>query len=213
MLIDKVVICNWALNELGHYTTYSIDGEDELSGKVDLCWQQCVDRCLSVHDWNDFLKTFKLARSAETPENGWTYEFALPGGRVGEPLKILDRAGSSPNPLRHYDREGNYVYADVTDVWARCKVYRDPEYWDPGWRSAFLTALSGYLAGAILQDKKTRDEKIAEAFGTPSQQGGGGMFGRLMAQDRAGAPVGSPIQDANPLTGGRSSDYGWWGQG
>lgn len=200
MRIDKAVVVNWALTEIGHFAVYSTAADDDLAVSVNNCWQRCVDRCLSLSDWHDFRRTYKLTRSAETPENGWQFEHALPGARVGEPLKILERAGECPEPLRNFDREGNFVYANCENIWARCKVYLDPEYWDPGWRAAFTEALAGYLAPAILHDHDMMAEKHKIAFGTPSKEGGGGMFGRLMGQNHAGAPVGSSIANADPLT-------------
>ncbi|MBO6893396.1 MAG: hypothetical protein JJ866_15745 [Roseibium sp.] len=215
MLIDKAVIANWALHEIGHFATFSIDGEDELSGQVNLAWQRCLDRCIALHDWKDFRKTFKLVRSADTPENGWVYEFALPGGRVGEPLKVMDQVGTSERVLRHFDREGNYIYANVEQVWARCKFEQDPQYWDPGWRSGFVTALAGYLAGAVLSNTDLKRELLAEAFGTPSREGAGGIFGRLMAQDRASSPMGNQPLAQDPLTTAHASGASgaWYGRG
>lgn len=214
MLIDKAVIVNWALNDVGHYATFSIDDESDLAGQVELCWQRCIDHCVGLADWHDFRKTFKLSRRAEEPQNGWKYEFLLPGGRIGEPLKILDRAGQCPSPLRNFDREENSIFADVEDIWARCKVERDPEHWDPAWRAAFTVALSSYFATAILMNTDLAQKKWDVAFGTPSREGGGGLFGRLMAQNRAGAPVGSPVLDAEPLGLARSSGGGsWYGRG
>lgn len=214
MLIDKAVIAGWALHEIGHFATFSLDGEDELSGQVNLAWQRCLDRCISLHDWKDFRRTFKLDRSAAAPENGWTYEFALPGKRHGEPLKVMDQAGSNPRTLRDFEREGNYIYANVENVWARCKFEQDPQYWDPGWRSGFVTALAGYLASAVLSNTDLKKELLAEAFGSPSREGTGGIFGRLMAQDRASSPMGNPPLENDPLTSAHRSGAGdpWHGR-
>lgn len=216
MLVDKAVIANWALHEIGHFATFSIDADDELSGQVDLAWQRCVDRCVSLHTWTDFQKTFKLNRSVATPNNGWTYEFSLPGGRIGEPIRVMDQAGSNPRSLRNYAREANYIYANCPDVWAKCRFLLDPEYWDPGWRDAFVVALGAYLAVPVLSNTDLQDRLLARAFGTPSKEGSGGMFGRLIAQDRAGAPMDNPLQDGDPLSDAHASgagDYGWWGRG
>ena len=57
-------------------------------------------------------------------------------------------------------------------------------------RSAFVTALGGYLAMPVWQDADLRNDKMVEAFGTPSREGTGGLFGRLMAQDLAAVIAG-----------------------
>ncbi|WP_337238175.1 hypothetical protein, partial [Salmonella enterica] len=77
------------------------------------------------------------------------------------------------------------------DVWGRCKVLVDPEYWPVDWRVAFLMALGSALAKPVIEDEQLEETLRIKAFGTPSQEGTGGAFGRLIAQDRAAAPVGS----------------------
>lgn len=215
MPIDKAVIANWALSEIGEFATFSIDGEDELSGQVELAWQRCLDHCVALHHWKDFIDTFKLSRATETPDNGWTYRFSLPGGRIGEPLKVMDQVSNgSGRPLRNFGRGGNFVYANCPDVWAECRFVLDPQYWDPGWRAAFVVALSGYLAQSVQSNTKLKQDQHTIAFGTPSKEGTGGMFGRLIAQDRAGAPMGNPMRDSNPLGEAHASGAGlpWHGR-
>ncbi|QFS98887.1 hypothetical protein FIV06_15775 [Labrenzia sp. THAF191b] len=208
MIIDKAAIVNMALSEIGHFTTFTQDDDPDLADAVNQSWQRAIDRCVSLHDWKDFRRTRKLERLTEPPETGWAYAHSLPGDRIGEPLKILRRAGDSPDPLRSFDREGNLILCNETTVWARCKVELEPASWDAGWRDAFVTALAGYLAVPILQSMDLKVEKHREAFGTPSQEGSGGKFGRLMSQDRASSPLGSSIADAEPLSRAHGGDTG-----
>lgn len=209
-VIDKAVIVNWALGKIGSFATFTIDGDDDLSSQVGLTWQRCVDQCFGLADWSFLKQTFLLDRTTTAPLNGWKHEFALPGGRIGDPLKIM--AGTTGKaPLRCYDIEGDHLYADETVVRGTFKVYRDPEYWDPAFRAAFTTALAGYLAVPVTHDTDMRDDLLREAFGTPSKEGTGGLFGRLMAQNKAGAPVGHPLADADPITGGRHAGA-WHGR-
>ena len=199
-IIDKPTIVNMALVDLGHPPAYSTDDETTLGGTVDRAWQLCVDHCAGLHDWTDFRRTTRLAPHSATPENGWTYGFDLPGDRLGPPLKVLRSAGACEDPLRDYALEGGSLYANEPAVWARCKVYRDPKYWDGAWRAAFVKALASYLAVPLQQDFEARAEYWRVAFGSPSERGVGGMFGRLIAQDRAASPVASPMHRQDPLT-------------
>ncbi|TYC51623.1 hypothetical protein FMN50_20290 [Rhodobacterales bacterium] len=201
MIIDKASIVNMALSEIGHFTTFSQDDDPDLTDAVNQSWQRAIDRCVSLGDWKDFRRTRKLNPLSDAPETGWAYAHALPGDRVGPPLKIMRSAGQSPEPLRNFDREGSLILSNERNIWARCKVITEPATWDPGWRDAFVTALAGYLAVPLLQNGDMKAEKHREAFGTPSQEGAGGKFGRLLAQDKASAPLGSSIANAEPLSG------------
>lgn len=200
MAFGKADIVNMALSDIGHFTTFTLDSNDDLADAVNQSWQRCIDHCISLHDWKDFRRTSKLTLVTDPPDTGWTYAHELPGDRIGEPLKILCQAGSSPRPLREFEREGNYVFSEAPDVWARCKVEQDPASWDAGWRNAFVVALAGYLAVPVLQNTDMKADKHKMAFGTPAEKGSGGLFGRLMGQDRASSPLGSPVSEDDPLT-------------
>ncbi|YBV97530.1 hypothetical protein M1D80_11815 [Phyllobacteriaceae bacterium JZ32] len=201
--VDKATVVNWALPKLGLAPVYTIDSETELGGTVDLIWPHVIAECFSVHDWSFCRRTVKLDRHARAPENGWRYGFDLPGDRIGEPLKVLRCAGAREEILRNYTLEGGSLYADEPYAWARCRLAVEPETWDIGFRSVFVIALASALAVPLIQDKDLADTLYAEAFGTPSQGGTGGKFGRLIAQNRASEPLGSPMLRDDPLTSAR----------
>ncbi len=202
--VDRATIVNWALTDLGQKAEFQLDAQTSLGGIVARVWPRCRDHCFMLADWSFCRRTTKLMRQSATPENGWRYGFALPGDRLGEPLKVMRTiVRSKGEPLRDFDIEGDTLYADEPDVWARCKVEVDPESWDPGFRTCFVTALAGFLAVPILQDTGLRDEHLEKAFGPPSQGGAGGMFGRVIAQHLAGKPIGRPLLDGDPLSTSR----------
>jgi len=202
--IDKATIVNRALIKLGQEGSFALDDENYRSGQIDAVWPDLVAHCFSLHDWTFCRKTFRLVQKTKAPENGWTYCFALPGGRLGEPQKILSDARREA-PLREFTIEGDELFADVDAVWARCKVEVDPGSWDPGFRSAFTVALAGELAVPIQSDEGLAAEYRQQAFGTPSQGGTGGLFGRLIGQNVAADPPDSSTRWADPLTDARYS--------
>lgn len=215
MAIDKATIINWALTDIGAGPMFSVDDDSDLAETIEAVWQPVVDRTFGMHDWSFCRKTYRNARHNATPENGWRYGFDLPGNRVGNPLKILDQAGQSPRPLKHFAIEEGKLFANAPETWSLCKVVVDPDYWPPEWRGAFVVALGAYLAVPVWQDRDLRDAMLTEAFGTPSREGTGGLFGRLMAQDRASSPL-TDGTDQGPLiearqTGG-GGDLPWYGR-
>ncbi|MDH7785079.1 hypothetical protein QBD01_001079 [Ochrobactrum sp. 19YEA23] len=202
-LVDKPTLINRALVlHLGESAIYSIDAEDDLSGSCDAAWDEVISHCFGLHDWSFARRTTKLVKISATPENGWEYGFELPGDRIGPPQKLL-RSIRPETPLRDYDIEAGNVYANEPHVWGRCKVLVDPEYWPVDWRVAFLIALGSALAKAVNEDTETAEELRVKAFGTPSQEGTGGAFGRLIAQDRAAAPMPRSPWEFDPLTSAR----------
>jgi len=208
--LTKAMIVNWALAELGLAPSFSIDQETTLGGIVDMFWPRAIGHCFGLHDWTFCRRTSRLTRQSAVPETGYRYGFDLPGDKIGPPMKLL----SDPRretPIRDSRIEGRTVFVDEEAVYAVCKVAVAPAAWDWQWASAYATAFSSYLAVPLTQDYELAAEKYAAAFGTRSEGGTGGVFGRLIAQDRAAGPVGSNLLTNDPLTAGRFSEP-WHGR-
>lgn len=215
MTEDEATLINASLTDIGAGPMFSVDDDSDLAAQIDVAFAVFVKRVFGIHDWSFCRKTFKNVRLAAVPENGWAYGFDLPGNRIGNPRKILDQAGQSPRPLKHFTIEEGKLFCNVDTTWSQCKVYVRPEYWPPEWYGACVVALGGYLAVPVWQDEDLREGRLVEAFGTPSREGTGGLFGRLMAQDRASEPMNDMGIEENPLinarTIGTGADYPWHG--
>lgn len=216
MPIDRAMIINWALTELGAGAVFSDDDGSDLSMQIENTWQRVVDHVFALHDWSWSRKTVKLTGLADVPINGWSKAFALPGDRIGPPKAFLQAAGTNPILLRNYAIEGATVYANCSDVWATLRRIIEPGDWDAAFRAAFVKALAGALAVPVYQDKGLAQDLMVEAFGTPSEKGTGGMFGRLIAQDMSAEPLANPLLDGDPLTAARTGSgdpyFSWAGQ-
>lgn len=204
--LTRAMIVNWALAELGIAPKFTDADSSTLGQQVTIFWQRCEAHCFGLHDWTFARATRKLTRRDETPNNGWAYAYDMPGDRIGPPLKVT----TDPEcrlPLRAYDIEGAVLYAAEPTAYARIRVAVDLAAWPPQFASAFGTALAHYLAVPLTQDLDMAASKKVEAFGRDHEGGAGGLFGRLIAQDRAGQPLGSPQLADDPFTAGRS---GMW---
>ncbi len=210
-LLDKPTIVNWALAELGLAPKFSIDDQTSLGAIVTIFWPRAVAHCFSLYEWTFCRKTFSLTRQAETPATGYAYGFELPGGILGEPFKYL-RDPRRETPVRDVRIEARTVYSDELALYAVCKVDVDPQYWNLGFANAFAVALAAYLAVPLTQDLELAAEKEQKAFGSKSEGGAGGMFGRLIAQNRSAHPVGSNLLANDPLTAARGGYQPWHGR-
>ena len=200
---SRVNIVNRALTKLGEPASYSIDDQSNLGGIVDAVWAGVEARVTATFDWSFCRKTVQLSQISSPPNNGWTYGFALPGDRVGEPMAVLQQAGVSEQYLRDFMIEQGNIYTNNTPIWARIRVLLDPQYWDLGFAEAFALALAAGLALPLLQDGNIATEFEKMAFGSAQEQGSGGLFGKLIALNRAAQPQGRNFMANDPLTRAR----------
>lgn len=198
----KVELVNRALVKIGQPPAFSIGAQDQLEGIVAAVWPGIEAMVAVIYDWSFFRKTAKAQKLADTPENGWQMGFMLPADRIGEPLAML-RDPTREIYLREFMIEAGNVYANVEPVYVRYRAAADPAIWDLGFREAFATALAGALAVPLLQDEDLGMAKHIEAFGRPQENYGGGLFGRLIALNRASQPQGRRFLDDDPLTAAR----------
>lgn len=200
--IDKVHVVNRALIKLGLEASYTIDGEDSLGGIVDQVWPGVVARVILMVQPSAFRQTLAATEIPGAPNNGWTYGFALPATRIGDPLAVLTDVVRETY-LRQFMLEGGKLFTNVKPVWVRCRVELDPQYWDAAFVEAFTIALAAALAVPLTQDDGTAAELEARAFGDPREQGRGGMFGNIAAIERGAQPQGRNFLSNDILTDAR----------
>ncbi len=149
-------------------------------------------------------KTYKLNRLAEISDNdfvvadgkfmnGWRHGFTLPGNRIGAPRRILDDPRRPDSPYRDFLIEGLNLYADRESLWATITVRADPASWPPDFRLAATVAVAADLCVPVTHDAGLAETLRAEAEGTPSENGRGGLIGRAMGKDAAAAPAKAPL--------------------
>lgn len=194
--LDMATLVNRALVLNGDPPSFAPGGDGGLNATVDVIWSMTVDRCLGLHDWPFLRTTRKLERQAETPQNGYTYGYNLPGAEMLSILRVLCDPTPPGRVLRDYTIEAGGLYCHADAVWLRYKLLREPETWPADFASAFVVALAAYLAVPVRQDEALRDRYLREAFGDLREGGTGGLFGRLIAQMRANEPVGSVQRDS-----------------
>jgi len=202
---DKVHVCNRALLKLGQPASYTIDSGEELGAILDMGFDAVEARAIALYRWSNSIRTQALeALAAGTFDNGWTYGFNLPANRIGNPVAFLSQAGANEIYCRSFMIEEGKVYANVSALWARIRLLADPTTWDLGFMEAFVTALAGEIAEPLLQQEDTGERYKREAWGSPQQEGGGGLFGKLIALDHASQPQGRNFLQRNPLTDARA---------
>lgn len=199
--LDKPHLVNAALIELGMDPNFAEDGQSDLNAVVAIQWPRAVARAFGLHDWTFCRRSARLdpiAASAK-PENGWAYGFAMPGDKLGGPLGIFTDPLCRV-PLRAFLIEEKNLYANEPALWGRFKLKVNPVDWDDVFADAFVVLLAAMLAKPLISDADMAAELMQQALGDPREGGSGGMFGRLMAQDRASQPMPDTLYAGDALT-------------
>ena len=195
-------LVNQALALLGQAASFSVDATDKRAGKVDLVWPLVVSRCFGLYAWSWATAPASLVRHATAPVDGFEYAFDLPAATAGPAIRFF-ADGEGRTPLRDFAIVGTELHCRAPAVWTLARYPVDPETWDPFFAAAFVVALASALAVPLQQDETSRDAYERQAFGLPSEGGTGGLFGRLIAADRASQPMRSPWDCGDPLTDAR----------
>lgn len=198
--IDDVTIINRALARVGAPGIFSLDEDTALARQAVAVYYDRRDACLGLYPWSFAKLTYRLDRLAEEPQNGWRYAYALPGTRLGTPLKVLTDPQRADFPLRRFAIEANALYCDEGAVWATVLARVDPSAWPAYFRLAVIMLVAADLAVPVAHDTNLADQLRALGEGTPSEQGRGGLIGRAMIADAAGAPSAAPLLAADPFT-------------
>lgn len=213
--VDHLKIMNNALARIGAGAIMAEDEDSDLAAQVVAVYFDRLDAILGMHPWTFAGKTYKLDRLSETANNdfvaadgkfmnGWRHGFALPGTRIGHPRRILDDPRRPDSPCRDFLIEGVNLYADRDSLWATVTVRADPAAWSPGFRLAVTVATAADLCVPVTHDATLAEKLRAEAEGSPSEGGRGGLIGRAMGKDAAASPAKAPLW-GDPLTLARLS--------
>ena len=131
----------------------------------------------------------QLAQTSDTPVTEWTYVYALPADMIGTPKAVFTTSSAGANPQSNFELYyvgqprllTNYttVYVDyIADI----DESRFPEY--------FIYMLRHALAADIaepLTDQITKADFFrALAFGSPAENGRGGLFRQACQADAQG---------------------------
>lgn len=162
-------------------------------------YEAVVER-LGAHPWTFMKTTRRLARLTDAPSpKFYKYAFQLPSDMPGAPRAVYD-SETMRTPTTAYDIEGeSRLLANAEAIWISYSTLANPARWPGDFRELFATALMAEYALAIREDRPLHDRLYLKAFGTPSQDGKGGMFATALELDSQSVPSTVVGGGFNPL--------------
>jgi len=182
-------ICSDALIILGAQPISSFTEGSDAAQACDRLYPDLRDSLLSRYPWSWSYKKVQLARLATSPVTEWNYAYQLPGDIISGVRALFNTADTFGMPLRYgWELYGDQVYTNEENVYidyqATVSESKMPYYFV----HLLRTAMAGELGMIITDQISKADYYRSLAFGTPGENGRGGLFREAMNIDSRGQP-------------------------
>jgi hypothetical protein len=143
-------------------------------------YEPWVKGVLSMHPWSFCSKREQLSRENKTMA-GAKYLYKVPAEAL-RIFAIFDSDDQWAPPLAEFkifaDEAGQYIACAYEQVYASYTFYAQEATW-PAWFNEFpVYALASRTAVEVAGDEGMQQNYYAIAFGTPSDNGNGGLFAK-----------------------------------
>jgi len=180
-------ICSDALISLGASPLSSFTEGSDTAQACDRLYPDLKNTLLSTYVWSWSLAKIQLARLSATPINEWKYAYQMPGDHLTGALAVFETSGTAQRSVRYgWEIYGDQlvsnmetVFIDYQQTIAEAKM---PNYFV----RLLKTALAAELAIVITDQIGKADYFRGIAFGSPGENGRGGLMREAMNIDARG---------------------------
>jgi hypothetical protein len=183
-----VSICSDALLMLGAKAISSFnDGTDE-SSVCDRLYPDVRDSTLVMYPWSFSVKKVKLARLITTPNSVWSYEFQLPGDRLGNPRAVYQSATPGSPVQKDWEIQGDKLLTNLDTVYIDYQ-YSVGEFAMPQYFVQLLKYMMAWHLALPITEQSDRAQYWQQiAVGAIGENGRGGYIRTAMNIDGQGQP-------------------------
>lgn len=180
-------ICSDALILLGASPISSFTEGSDAAQACDRLYPDLRDTMLSTYVWSWTLKKSQISRLSTNPINEWEYAYQLPGDMLSGVLAVFETNGTNERSKRYgWEIYGDQLYTNMEtafiDYQASISETKMPNYFV----RLLRTALASELAIVVTDQATKADYFKAQAFGSPNENGRGGLMREAMNIDARG---------------------------
>lgn len=180
---DAIKLCNAAAVMLGAGVIQSLDDNTDLSRIFANLYERKKLALMSKYPWNFLSDVFYLSRDATAQPQGYKYSYVIPGAALaGAPHAVFSYQGQKLGS-KAYRVRGNRVVTDYPELWAELVINRPESEWPEYFQELMIHTIAADAALAITDQQSIADRHEAKAFGTPGEDGWGGLMGAAMLLD------------------------------
>ena len=194
---SKFDLCTQATALIGLGPVQSFSGSDRnvIAGRL---YDTIMLALIESYPWN-FAKVLSssLTRLTEAPASQWTYFYQLPGALDGIVWALYTETTVDARPFKEWERIGNKIATNETAVYIKYAAVSEIAAMPKYFHLLVVTALAAAFAQPMKESKEMAEFYHQRAFGTPEQNGKGGLWSMATAADARGSP--STVQRDNPF--------------
>lgn len=210
MSFTELDICNLAIDRVSGDRIESMTEESPIGAFCLVNYRHKREFILSKYRWTFANAVTLLARidpAADGAEQRpMAHKYAKPADLVGAVHAWRETADPSRATTRPYVVEmDGFFWSDQQPLFAEYTAHRKESTWPAWFRHLVVVAFAADLADFCQQSGKARDLR-SEAWGTPGQDGEGGLYASARSEDARLAPpreLTSSGVDAGPLVASR----------
>jgi len=192
-MTSRLTMANQALALCGANTIESFDESSNEAGAISRYYDDLVEDTFSADIWPFASKRLQLERINDGSGNAvpaltqWKYQFIIPT----ECLyihKIFNTPSFNARPTGNFDKLEDVILADDPVIYAEYGFYAPENTWPGHFKAFFIHALAARIAVELTDDFDLRDRYRQEAYGNPSSNYKGGLYGRSLAAAKRQRP-------------------------
>lgn len=206
---SKEDIASQALARLGEPAISSFEDGTETADMVNQLYEPTILGLLSSYDWQFAQKRATLVEDGAAPLiNEWSRAFALPTARteiVGQPLTVWNTTALNAPAFFNWEFESRWIYTNATTIVIEYIERKEESLWPGYFIELAREALAAVLALPVTENASKEEWHTMKAFGSPSEQGMGGLWRKATMADERAAPTRSLLDDSDPMASARFS--------
>lgn len=180
-------ICSDALIMLGAAPLSSFTEGTDAAQACDRLYPDLRDALLARYPWSWTYKKTSLARLATAPINEFKYAYQLPGNILSGVQAVFETSASNQNAINDgWEIYGDQLYTDLETVYIDYQETVDESKMPVYFVHLLRTALAGELGMVITDQVSKADYFRGIAYGSPGENGRGGLFREAVNIDSRG---------------------------
>ena len=180
-------ICSDALIMLGASPLSSFTEGTDAAQACDRLYPDLRDSLLARYPWSWTYKKASLGRLATAPINEFKYAYQLPGNILSGVQAVFETSASNQNAINDgWEIYGDQLYTDLETVFIDYQETVSESKMPVYFVHLLRNALAGELGIVITDQASKADYFRAIAYGSPGENGRGGLFREAVNIDSRG---------------------------